>query len=110
MGIWFGRDDSGLYPQSDVSFEAFAGSISLGAVTTSANMNDDVDQFIAFISSEEVDSVLVTYSLPSYAVVVDDVYLAEAIWPPPPPDPDPNDVFAVNFISDTRLVTGYESL
>lgn len=110
VGMWFGRDDSGLYPQFDVTLEAFAAGSSLGSVTTAANMNYDVDQFIGFISTDELDSVVVTYSVPSYMVIVDDVYFAEPIRPPPPPDPDPNDAFAVNFISDARSVTGYDSL
>lgn len=110
VGLWFGRDDSGLYPAFDVSLEAFGVSGSLGAVTVAANMNYDVDQFIGLISSEEVHSVIVSYSLPSYMVIVDDVYWAEPVRPPPPPDPDPTDAFAVNFLSDMRSVTGYSSL
>ena len=69
-------------------------------------MNYAVDQFIGLISTEVVTSVEVSYSLPSYLIVVDDVYFADPIRPTPPPDPDPNDAFAVNFLSETRSVVG----
>jgi len=65
-----------------------------------------VDQFIGLISTEAMTSVEVSYSLPSYLIVVDDVYFADPIRPTPPPDPDPNDAFAVNFLSETRSVVG----
>jgi probable HAF family extracellular repeat protein len=106
VGMWFGRDDPGLSGVFDITLEAFGSSGSLGTVSETANMNYDVDQFVGFISTEEVESVVVTYGFVDYVVVVDDVYWAEPVRPPPPPDPDPNDAFAAVFLSDTRLVSG----
>jgi hypothetical protein len=51
VGIWFGRDHSKLYPQFELSLEAFAASGSLGSVSTAADINYDVDAFIGFIST-----------------------------------------------------------
>jgi len=106
VGLWFGHDNPGIYPAFDVTVEAFGTGGSLGSITTAANMNYAVDQFIGLISTEAVTSVEVSYSLPSYLIVVDDVYFADPIRPTPPPDPDPNDAFAVNFLSETRSVVG----
>ncbi len=106
VGMWFGRDDPGLSGVFDITLEAFGPSGSLGTVSETANMNYDVDQFVGFISTEEVESVVVTYGFVDYVVVVDDVYWAEPVRPPPPPDPDPNDAFAAVFLSDSRLVSG----
>jgi len=106
VGFWFGHDNPGIYPAFDVTVEAFGTGGSLGSITTAANMNYAVDQFIGLISTEAMTSVEVSYSLPSYLIVVDDVYFADPIRPTPPPDPDPNDAFAVNFLSETRSVVG----
>lgn len=81
VGMFFGNDDTCCASGFDAHLDIFNNAVLLGTVSVTANMNDAVDQFIGFISSELVTSVTIRYGSGTDVglfTVVDDLYFNTA--------------------------------
>jgi hypothetical protein len=61
VGMYFGNDDTCCSAGFTAYLDAFGTSGLLGTVSVVANMNDKADQFIGFISDEQVQRVTIRY-------------------------------------------------
>ena len=86
VGMYFGNDDPCCSSGFDASLDIFGMGGLIGTISVTANMNDSVDQFIGFISSEMVTAVTLRYgSNVTLYTVIDDLRFNDAVAVVPVP-------------------------